>query len=188
VIIRPENPDDVAAIRSVERDAFGHDVEADLVDALRDAPLDTLSFVAELDGTVVGHVMLTPSLLDAPPRLVTVLALGPLAVAPGHQKQGVGRTLAAHALREAEAAGYPLVFLEGDWNHYSRLGFRRADALGFRAPSRRIPPPAFQVAVLRHHEQWMTGTFVYPDVFWRLDCVGLRDPELAEVMARIEAG
>lgn len=187
MIIRPETPGDAAAIRSVERDAFGQDVEADLVDALRDAPLDTLSFVAELSGTVVGHVMLTPSLLDAPPRLVTVLALGPLAVAPEHQKQGVGRTLVAHALREAEVAGYPLVFLEGDWNYYSRLGFRRADALGFRAPSLRIPPPAFQVAVLRHHEQWMTGTFVYPDVFWRLDCVGLRDPELGEVMARIEA-
>jgi len=131
VIIRPETPDDAAAIRSVERDAFGQDVEADLVEALRDAPLDTLSFVAELDGTVVGHVMLTPSLLDAPPRLVTVLALGPLAVAPEHQKAGVGRTLVAHALREAEVAGYPLVFLEGDWNYYSRLGFRRADALGF---------------------------------------------------------
>ena len=106
MIIRPETPDDAAAIRSVERDAFGQDVEADLVEALRDAPLDTLSFVAELDGTVVGHVMLTPSLLDAPPRLVTVLALGPLAVAPEHQKAGVGRTLVAHALREAEVAGY----------------------------------------------------------------------------------
>jgi len=111
--------------------------------------------------------------LDAPLRLVDALAVCPLAV--------------AHALREAEVAGYPLVFREGDWSYYSRLGFGRADALGFRAPSLRIPPPAFQVTVLRQHEQWMIAAFVYPDVFWRLDCVGLRDPELEEVMARIEA-
>ena len=96
MIIRPETPDDAAAIRSVERDAFGQDVAADLVEALRDAPLDTLSFVAELDGTVVGHVMLTPSLLDAPPRLVTVLALGPLAVAPEHQKRPASAGRSSH--------------------------------------------------------------------------------------------
>lgn len=54
MIIRPETPDDAAAIRSVECDAFGQDVEADLADALRDAPLDTLSFVAELDAPSSG--------------------------------------------------------------------------------------------------------------------------------------
>lgn len=125
MIIRFEAPDDDDAIRSVVRAAFGQDVEADLVDALRAAPLETLSFVAELDGAVIGHIMCTPSLLDAPLRLVDVLAVCPLAV--------------AHALREAEVAGYPLVFLEGDWSYYSRLGFRRADALGFCSPSLRIP-------------------------------------------------
>jgi putative acetyltransferase len=25
------------------------------------------------------------------------------------------------------------------------------------------------------YEPWMTGTLVYPEVFWALDCVGLRD-------------
>lgn len=127
VIIRFEAPDDDGAIRSVVRAAFGQDVEADLVDALRAAPLETLSFVAELDGAVIRHITCTPSLLDAPLRLVDVLAVCPLAV--------------AHSLREAEVAGYPLVFLEGDWSYYSRLGFGRADALGFCSPSLRIPRP-----------------------------------------------
>jgi putative acetyltransferase len=26
------------------------------------------------------------------------------------------------------------------------------------------------------YEPWMTGTLVYADPFWRLDCVGLRHP------------
>jgi putative acetyltransferase len=28
---------------------------------------------------------------------------------------------------------------------------------------------------LSAYEPWMTGTVVYPDVFWRHDAVGLRD-------------
>lgn len=51
-----------------------------------------------------------------------------------------------------------------------------AGAVGFRSPSLRIPEAAFQVARLSAHEPWMTGTFVYSEVFWALDCVGLRDP------------
>ena len=54
--------------------------------------------------------------------------------------------------------------------------------MGFRPPVRsdsgvrrtRIPEPAFQVMPLGTYEKWMTGTLVYCDVFWRLDCVGLR--------------
>ncbi len=45
----------------------------------------------------------------------------------------------------------------------------------------RIPDPAFQVAVLDAHEAWMTGALVYCEAFWALDCVGLRDPLLAEL-------
>jgi putative acetyltransferase len=55
------------------------------------------------------------------------------------------------------------------------VGDHRADELGFRSPSLRIPPPAFQVARLPGYETWMTGTLVYSETFWALDCVGLRD-------------
>ncbi|HET7305799.1 MAG TPA: hypothetical protein VFJ12_14755 [Segeticoccus sp.] len=40
--------------------------------------------------------------------------------------------------------------------------------------------PAFQVRRLPAHEPWMTGTLVYPDVFWELDCVGLREDPAEE--------
>jgi putative acetyltransferase len=49
--------------------------------------------------------------------------------------------------------------------------------VGFRKPSLRIPDAAFQVYRLPSAEAWMSGTLVYPDVFWERDCVGLRDPE-----------
>jgi putative acetyltransferase len=70
-------------------------VVADLVDALRESitPAASLSLVAEHDRQVVGHVMFTRSLLDAPRRLVEVHVLSPLAVLPGHQKRGIGSAL-----------------------------------------------------------------------------------------------
>jgi putative acetyltransferase len=58
--------------------------------------------------------------------------------------------------------------------YYGSRGFERADVLGFRSPSLRIPPPAFQVARLPGYETWMTGSLVYSESFWALDCVGLR--------------
>jgi putative acetyltransferase len=67
------------------------------------------------------------------------------------------------------------VFLEGSPRYYPRFGFRPAGDLGFRRPSLRIPQPAFQVVLRPSYEPWMTGTLVYPEVFWALDCVGLRE-------------
>ena len=140
-----------------------------------------LSLVAEADGAVVGHVQLSRSWLDAREALVDVLVLSPLSVDPGHQRQGIGTLLVRAAVDAAAEAGSPAVFLEGSADYYGTRGFERASARGFTRPSVRIPDPAFQVAVLDAHEAWMTGALVYCEAFWALDCVGLRDPLLAEL-------
>jgi putative acetyltransferase len=178
VQVREEGESDYAAIREVHTRAFGDDGRvAGLVDALRAAaaPLPVLSFVAEEDEQVVGHVMLSASRLDAPRQLVDVYVLSPLGVVPEHQRHGTGTRLVEHAIAAAGSGGVPLLFLEGSPRYYGNRGFERADAAGFRSPSLRIPAPAFQVARLSGYEPWMTGTLVYSDTFWALDCVGLRD-------------
>lgn len=175
-VVRPVRPGDHAAVRRVVTDAFGDEGPqvAGLVEALRAADRVVRELVAEAGGEVVGHVGLSRSWVDAPERLVDVLVLSPLAVAPDHQHRGLGGTLVAAALDAAAEEGSPAVFLEGSPDYYGRRGFERASARGFVRPSVRIPDPAFQVALLPSYEPWMTGALVYCDPFWAEDCVGLR--------------
>jgi putative acetyltransferase len=175
--IRPESFGDHDAVREVHTRAFaGHAAVPVLVDALRAAraALPAVSLVSTVDNRIVGHVMLSACRLDAPPRLVDVYSLSPLGVLPEFQRLGIGTALVARALAEADRRGVPLVFLEGSPGYYGARGFQDATGLAFRPPTLRYPPGAFQVARLSGYEDWMTGTFVYSDIFWELDCVGLR--------------
>jgi putative acetyltransferase len=178
--LREELPGDKESVREIHLRAFGDHglVVADLVDTLRETitPQDGLSLVAGHDGQIVGHVMFTRSLLDAPRRLVGVHVLSPLAVIPDYQKRGTGSALVRKGLNMLARRGVPLVFLEGDPAYYSRFGFAPGCDLGFRKPSLRIPDGAFQVIRLPEYEPWMTGTLVYAEPFWQHDSVGLRDP------------
>jgi putative acetyltransferase len=179
VLIRPEQPADHARVSDIHRRAFGQhgeDVVAPLLADLRRS-LDTeqgLSLVACEDDEVVGHVLFTRNLLDAPERLVDVQVLSPIAVDPEHQRRGVGRALVERGVAELDERGVPAVFLEGDPAYYRQVGFVPAGELGFRRPSLRIPDVAFQVRLLRAHQRWMTGTLVYRQTFWDHDAVGLR--------------
>jgi putative acetyltransferase len=180
-VVRQERREDHEAVREVHAQAFGDSERVPtLVDALRTAQtsLAPLSLVATVGERVVGHVMLSACRLDALPRLVDVLSLSPLGVLPEFQRQGIGTRLVADALAGADSRGIPLVFLEGSPHYYGKRGFADATKLGFRPPTLRYPPGAFQVATLSSYEEWMTGTFVYSDVFWALDCVGLRGERL----------
>lgn len=158
-------------------EAFGEHGPAvvDLLEGLRRAAQDALSLVAVEQDAVVGHVLFTRSLLDAPRRLVEVQVLSPVSVLPARQGRGIGSALIRHGLDVLAGRGVPLVFLEGPPGFYARLGFRPGAELGFRKPSLRIPDAAFQVVPLPAYEPWMTGTFVYADTFWQYDAVGLRE-------------
>ena len=173
-VIRPAR--DADPVAEVVRAAFGDEGDnvAGLWAEIAESDLLLGSLVAELDGEVVGHVGLSHAWVDARRELVDVWVLSPLSVVPTRQGAGIGTRLVAAALDAARAGGAPLLFLEGDPGYYGRLGFIAGADLGFRRPSLRIPETSFQALRLPAYEPWMTGTFVYPDVFWRHDAVGLR--------------
>ncbi len=70
----------------------------------------------------------------------SALLLGPVAVHPTHQGEGLGGVLIRHSLAEARLQGWTQVILIGDASYYGRYGFARAD-LDF-------PPPTDKARVL----------------------------------------
>ncbi len=66
MIIRPESPNDYPAIRDLllaafASHAYSHQTENLIVEALRAADAPTVGLVAEVDGSVVGHVAFSPT-------------------------------------------------------------------------------------------------------------------------------
>ena len=156
-MIPAATPDDAAAIHAVHLAAFGREYEARIpgeVDAV-------ISLVAEEDGEVVGHVLVSRFGLEGSER--GVLGLGPIGVLPAHQGRGIGSALVRAALDGARELGEPVVVLEGSPAYYSRFGFVRADELGLLPPPT-APDVAFQAAVL-DEDALPQGRVVYPPAF-----------------------
>ena len=70
-----------------------------------------------------------------------VLLLGPIAVHPTHQGEGLGGWLMRESLTRAAQAGWARVLLVGDLPYYQRFGFQRIDGVG-------MPPPTDPARVL----------------------------------------
>ena len=178
VFVRDETSNDVEAIANVHLDAFGpNEPIPALVQRLRQlsGPMPTQSFVAHTaTGDILGHVMISHGWLDAPDRVIDVLVLSPLGVAQSAQNKGIGSALIHHAVEAASQSAAPILFLEGNPRFYGPRGFEPSQPLGIRSPSLRIPVPALQMKRLPSYDPSMTGTLIYRDLWWELDCVGLR--------------
>jgi putative acetyltransferase len=190
VQIRASRPADRSGVEQVIHSAFeaeqpgqGQPV-VEIWRELEQSGLVRISLVGVRDDQVVGHVGVSHAWLDARRALVDVLLLSPLSVLPSHQGSGVGTALLEAALVAGAQTGKPAMVLEGSPYYYADRGFERGSAHGMVAPSDRTPDAAFQVALFESWEEWMTGRVVYPDVWWRNDAAGLRDPVLAQLEER----
>lgn len=168
VAIRPEREDDHPAIAAVVRAAFVRhpDEVALFVERIRASEqfVPELALVAEDSSGVIAHVMLSWVGVEGGSRS-QILNLTPMSVRPDRQRAGVGTRLIREALRRAEEAGEPAVFVEGIPGYYPRFGFERASALGFVPPNPQIPEEAFMVKRLPGFSPDLAGRIVYPPSF-----------------------
>lgn len=130
VRIRREGEGDSRAIWHVHSQAFDGDLEARLVDKLRDADRVILSLVAVVEGQVVGHVLFSPVTVEPHPGESRWAVLGPIGVLPAHQGQGIGSRLVREGLAGCRSRGFEAVILLGAPGYYSRFGFVRASDFG----------------------------------------------------------
>jgi putative acetyltransferase len=168
VTIRAERVDDTGAISEVVAAAFGSPVEARLVDAIRASPnfVPEWSLVAELEGRVVGHVMVSFVSLRDGAKQHRVASLSPLAVAPDCHGRGIGSALVRAVTAKVDAAGEPLVVLEGSPVFYGRVGFEHSVPHGIRIDLPEwAPPEAAQIIRLANYDASIRGKIAYPPAF-----------------------
>lgn len=138
VTIRPERPGEAEAVRAVNDAAFGTLHEGQIVDDIRgtDRWIDGGSLVAEdPDRRLVGHVLLSQGdLEDAAGRVRRIWMVGPVAVVPDRQRQGIGSALMHAAIGLATERGEPVICLLGHADYYPRFGFEPARSIGIEAP------------------------------------------------------
>ncbi len=123
ILIRLEQPEDIAPVHQINAQAFGREAEANLVDALRRNGKAVLSLVAEDNGRVVGYILFSPVTIETVTSAVVGIGLAPLAVAPERQNEGIGSRLVEEGLRQCREAGHPFVVVLGHPEFYPRFGF-----------------------------------------------------------------
>lgn len=130
--IRHETETEYRLVEELTREAFWNLYfpgcnEHYLAHIIRDHPdyLPECSFLAELDGEIVGMIQYTRSwLIDEAGGKKEIVSFGPLCVHPDHQRKGIGRALLEHStavLREKNIAGITIL---GDPHNYVPYGFK----------------------------------------------------------------
>lgn len=146
--IRLEQAADIPAVRALNTLAFGRPGEAALVDQLRAGCLDCLSLVACQGKQIVGHALFSPVVIETTSRAVTGMGLGPVAVLPEFQRQGIGARMIAAGLAMLRRDACPLVVVLGHHEYYARFGFAPASRHGLRCQWDGVPDEAFMALVL----------------------------------------
>lgn len=151
---------DLAAIASLYAAAFPDEDLLPLVRELLQDAGDAMSLVATVGSAIAGHVLLTKCGIDGS-RIVAAL-LGPLAVAPARQREGIGTALVRDGLQRLKKTDAGLVCVLGDPAYYGRLGFRRETGV---EPPYRLPiewSEAWQSQYLLDGIEPVTGLLVVP--------------------------
>jgi putative acetyltransferase len=128
MLIREERPSDIAAITNVHDQAFEGTEESQIVLRLRQSNKLIISLVAEIEGTIVGHIAYSPM---SSGQGIIGLGLAPVGVLPSHQGQGIGTKLIEQGNRAAYAKGFTRIFVLGYPDYYKRFGFVLAKTHGF---------------------------------------------------------
>ncbi len=130
--IRPENEADHLPVEVLTREAFwnlyrpGCDEHytTHLIRGHQDF-LPDLTFLAEVDGEIVGSIMYTRSwVINEHGEKFETATFGPLCVHPALQRRGIGSALIKHSRDVAIQKGIPAILILGDPHNYVMHGFK----------------------------------------------------------------
>lgn len=164
ILIRTEQNGDYAHVRAINAAAFETSTEANLVDLLREQAKPSVSLVAEKNNVILGHIMFSPVSLSGHPDL-KIMGLGPMAVAPKHQREGIGSALVKAGLEHCKLLNFIAVVVLGHPEYYPRFGFAPSTRFGI-ASEYEVPEEVFMALELQPMAlKGKTGTVKYHAAF-----------------------
>lgn len=139
-IIRRERPEDCREVENLIRESFWNVYrpgcsEHYVIHVLRDDPafVKELDFVMEKSGRLIGQNMFMQTVIEADDgRVIPVLTMGPICIAPDLKRKGFGKILLDWSLEQAAAMGFGAVLFEGNIGFYGKSGFAYARNFGIR--------------------------------------------------------
>jgi len=162
IVIRNETNDDIGAITEVTIAAFqtleiSNHTEQFIIEALRAARALTVSLVAMIDGRVIGHIAFSPVTISDGTR--EWYGLGPVAVLPEYQRQGVGKALINEGLSRLKGLQARGCCLVGHPEYYRKFGFDNTPELVLAG----VPPEVF--LALSFDGKMPRGTVTFHEAF-----------------------
>ena len=139
-IIRLEKTSDYKEVENLVRESFWNVYrpgcsEHYVIHKLRNdaAFVKELDFVMEKDGRIIGQNMFMKTVIEADDgRIIDVLTMGPICIAPGLKRKGYGKSLLDYSLEQAKNMGFGAVLFEGNIDFYGKSGFSYARNFGIR--------------------------------------------------------
>ncbi len=110
-------------IEAFSSSAFGHNGEAELIESVRQQCNDALSLVAIDREEVVGHILFSPATIRCKNKTHHGMGLGPIAVLPTHQRQGIGSMLVSHGMKQLALLEVEFTVVAGHPDFYPRFDF-----------------------------------------------------------------
>ncbi|MCR5207271.1 MAG: N-acetyltransferase [Eubacterium sp.] len=140
ITIRFENKEDYKEVESLVRESFWNVYkpgcsEHYVIHTLRDDPafIKELDFVMEKDGRIIGQNVFMKTVIEADDgRIIDVLTMGPICIAPELKRKGYGKILLDYSLEKAAELGYGAVLFEGNIDFYGKSGFDFASRFDIR--------------------------------------------------------
>ena len=146
ITIRPEGHKDYKDIVSLVLRSFregtdysdGTDIVA-LIEEIRDSEyyIPEISFVAELDGEIVGHFLFSRFPLSKTPdgghggaNDTDIVMLAPVSVHADHLRQGIGSAMIRLGIEKVKEMGFSGIIVEGNYRFYNKVGFRTSSEYG----------------------------------------------------------
>ncbi|WP_407356376.1 GNAT family N-acetyltransferase [Methanolobus sp. WCC5] len=140
ISIRLEEEKDFKSVEYMTREAFwdlykpGCD-EHLVVHKIRKLPafVKELDFVACDKDIIVGNIIYSRAkVVNEGNKEFEVLCMGPFAVLPSYQNQGIGSLLMEHSIEKARQLGYKGIIIFGNPDYYHRFGFVSAKQYNIR--------------------------------------------------------